>query len=447
MGQQPTRRRIAVIGAGVAGLGAAWALARRHEVTVFDQEPRCGGHAHTNEVPDDGRPIPVDTGFIVYNDRNYPHLLRLFETLEVPTAASDMSFAVSLDGGRLEYSGANLNGLFAQRRNSLRPRFWSMLRDIRRFYRTAPDYARDAATGVLSIGELLAREGYSAPFVEDHLMPMAAAIWSASRRDIAAYPAAAFIRFFENHGLLSLRDRPQWRTVVGGSREYVARLLAATPAILRTGTAVRGVRRAQGGVVITDATGAVGHFDEVVIATHADQALRLLEDADADEHRVLGAVTYSHNVAWLHEDARFMPRRRAAWSSWNYLQDGARAATAPLCVTYWMNRLQPLATRRELFVTLNPPTPPRAALVHGRYAYEHPVFTPASSLAQGQSHALQGRRATWYCGAWLGHGFHEDGLQAGLWVAAALGAPAPWHGEVDYARLPSSYTREAARAA
>ncbi|MGE0484058.1 MAG: NAD(P)/FAD-dependent oxidoreductase [Gammaproteobacteria bacterium] len=437
-------RRIAVIGGGIAGLGAAWALARRHEVTLFESAACLGGHANTVTLDLDGAAVAVDTGFIVYNERNYPHLVALFDALGVPTVASDMSFAVSLDGGRVEYAGSNLNGLFAQRRNTLRPRFWRMLGDIRRFYRAAARY-RDELAADTSIGELLAREGYSEAFVEDHLVPMAAAIWSASRADIRRYPARAFIQFFANHGLLELGERPPWRTVAGGSRAYVERLAAATPCRRAPGAA--SVLRGPDGVSVVDVDGQRGHFDEAVFATHADQALALLGDATAEERAVLGAVAYSRNVAWLHEDARLMPRRRAAWSSWNYLHDARLGEGDPLCVSYWMNRLQPLATRRDLIVTLNPLAPPAADRVHGRYDYEHPIFTADTGTAQARSAALQGRQHSWFCGAWLGHGFHEDGLQSGLWVAARLGAPAPWADTPGYDRLPASYRAEASRAA
>lgn len=312
------RRRVAVIGGGVAGLGAAWALAQRDCVTLYDREARFGGHANTAALELDGRSVAVDTGFIVYNERNYPNLVALFAALGVSTDPSDMSFGVSLDGGATEYSGGDLKGLFAQPRNTLKPRFWRMLNDIRRFYGKAAVYL-ERADDRLSIGDLLRREGYSDAFLEDHLIPMAAAIWSASRRDIRDYPAAAFIRFFDNHGLLALGGRPQWRTVRGGSREYVARLLAQTELELAPAQAVTTVRRHAAGVQVVDNVGHVREFDEVVLATHADQALAMLEAPSAAEREALGAFRYSHNVAWLHEDPTLMPRRRAAWSSWNYL--------------------------------------------------------------------------------------------------------------------------------
>ncbi len=420
-----TPQRIAVVGSGIAGLSAAWLLATRHHVTLFEKQTSLGGHSNTVAIEDRGQQIPIDTGFIVYNAHNYPNLVALFAHLAVPTTPSDMSFAASLRGGELEYSGTDLRGLCAQPANLLRRRFWQMLRDLRRFYAEAPAYLRDPA-GPLSIGELLTRQRYSAAFSEDYLWPMAGAIWSASTRDIRDYPAREFIEFFANHGLLQQADRPQWRTVQGGAREYIKRLRAAMPATI-THQAVLRIERLPTHVVLHTADGSAQSFDQVVIATHADQALRLLAEPTPDERRSLAAFRYSRNTAVLHEDVSLMPRRRRAWASWNALATGTDGPQSERCVTYWMNRLQPLATRRQFFVTLNPPHPPAAALTHYTTVYEHPQFNQRTRAAQGTLWRLQGVQRTWFCGSYFGYGFHEDALQAGLRVAEQLGGVnRPW---------------------
>jgi predicted NAD/FAD-binding protein len=407
------------VGSGISGLSAAWLLSKRHRVTLMEADNRLGGHSHTV----DAGGVPVDTGFIVYNEKTYPNLTALFAHLGVPTRATEMTFAVSLDRGRLEYSGTGFNGIFAQRRNLVSPRFWSMLRDLVRFYRTAPgDLARLRSE---SLGAYLDRYAYGDAFRDDHLYPMAAAIWSTPVGDIPDYPAAAFIRFCENHGLLNLGSRPLWRTVEGGSRAYVDRLKAPFADRIVTGNPVRAIRRHANGVDIFRDAGAE-LFDEVVIATHADQALRLLWDADEDERSVLGAFGYRANDAVLHSDTSLMPKRRSVWSSWNYAAEG-KAAAQQLSVTYWMNRLQHLDPANPLFVTLNPIDEPDPALVIRRERYDHPIFDGAAIAAQGRLWSLQGRRNAWFCGAYFGSGFHEDGLQAGLAVAEQLGGiRRPW---------------------
>ena len=418
------RLRIAVVGTGIAGMSAAWLLNHAHDVTVYEQAPRLGGHSNTIDVPGDipgeTPATPVDMGFIVYNPATYPNLVALFDHLRVPTQSSEMSFAVLLRGGALEYAGTDLNGLFAQRGNLLRPRFWSMLKDLLRFYRNAPADARDPGTETQSLGDYLAAGGYGEPFIRDHLLPMAAAIWSAPARRMADHPASAFLRFCENHGLLQLTNRPQWRTVTGGSREYVKRLTADFADHIHLSCPVHTIRRRPEGVELTPFHGAPQLYDHVVIAAHADQALRLLADPSMDETRLLGAILYGQNQAVMHRDQSLMPRRRRAWCSWNYI-GGERE---DLCATYWMNRLQSLPGA-PVFVTLNPPGP--VADVLHQEIYEHPQFDDAALRAQRQLWSLQGVRNTWFCGAYFGAGFHEDGLQAGLAVAESLGGqPRPW---------------------
>ena len=417
---------IAIAGTGISGLSAAWLLSRRHRVTVYEQAERIGGHSNTIVASLGGASIPVDTGFIVFNPAAYPNLVALFELLEVPTQESDMSFGVSLDHGALEYSGSGLSGLFGQPVNLLRPRFWSMLRDTLRFFREAARDERLINDERISLGEYLRARGYSEAFRDDHLLPMASAIWSASAADMLSYPAAAFVRFHANHGLLQIADRPVWRTVTGGSRSYVSRLVKPFADRIRLDTAIRKVERFDGGVAVTDSKGRTERYDHIVMATHADQALAALADASDRERELLGPFRYSRNLAVLHTDDSFMPKRRAVWSSWNYI--GVRNARGgDVCVTYWMNRLQNISSERPLFVTLNPPSPPRAgALLHSE-VYDHPVFDAAALQAQRKLWLLQGERNTWYCGAHFGSGFHEDGLQSGLAVAEQLGGlRRPW---------------------
>jgi len=427
----PAGAKIAVVGAGISGLAAAWLLSRRYDVTIFEQAGWIGGHSHTVEVARAGaEPLAVDTGFIVYNARNYPNLVNLFDHLGVATQPTDMSFAVSLDGGRLEYGSDMPRGLFAQPANLLRPRFIKMLRDVARFYRSAPLAlaALETAQSGLSLGDWLAQERYGAPFAQDHLLPMAAAIWSAPASDMLAFPAVSLLRFFHNHGLLQVAARPQWRTVVGGSRAYVAKLTASFRDRIHTGRAVVAARRdaAEAGVTLRFADGSEARFGQAVFACHADQTLALLPDADADERRQLGAFSYQENRAVLHSDAALMPRRRAAWASWNYLAERGENDAAKLSVSYWMNRLQNLPNAHPMFVTLNPARVPDPAAVHGAFVYHHPMFDARAMAAQRALAALQGRRASWFCGSYFGFGFHEDGLVSGLAVAAALGVPAPW---------------------
>jgi predicted NAD/FAD-binding protein len=429
-------QKIAVIGAGISGLSAAWLLSRAHDVTLYESASRLGGHSHTVEAPSAYGPIPVDTGFIVYNPVNYPNLVALFEHLSVPTKRSNMGFAVSLDDGRVEYGGDNLATLFSQTRNLVSPRFWSMLLDLIRFYREAPAHADRLEADLTTLGEYLDSQRYGAAFQLDHILPQAAAIWSTSARDIRDYPATAFIRFCQNHGLLKITGRPVWRTVDGGSRAYVARLTEAYAGKVRLGVSVKTVRRVLEGVMVADSNAAVDTFDQVVIATHADDGLKLLEGPSATEREALGCFSYSRNLVVLHSDESLMPQRRGLWSAWNYLGATAPGGDRRLCVTYWMNRLQGLPAHSPLFVTLNPVRPPDPKKVIHSEIYEHPRFDMAAIRAQKLLWSLQGRGGVWWCGAYFGSGFHEDGLQSGLAVSEAIGGVRrPWEVQDESSRI------------
>ena len=410
-------RRIAVIGAGISGLGAAWLLSADHHVTLYEAERRLGGHARTVLAGKRGDQ-PVDTGFIVFNRATYPHLCDLFARLNVPIAASEMTFAASLDGGRVEYGLKSLNTLFAQRRNLLRPGFIGMVRDILRFNATALDHARDGAT----VGDLVAAMRLGRWFRDYYLLPLSGAIWSTPCRDVLDFPAAAMLRFFRNHALLQSTGQHPWLTVQGGSRAYVDRLRAALDAAgvtIRPGTAVAGVRRAPGGVEVRALGGDWRTYDEVVMATHADDTLRLLADATPDEGGALAAIRYQPNAAVLHADPSLMPRRRACWSAWNYTE-AAGKADPRIDLTYWMNALQPIPKDDPLFVTLNPTRPIRPDLIHDQVTFRHPVYDIGALAAQRRLRDLSGQAGVWYAGAWMQNGFHEDGLASAHAVARRM---------------------------
>ena len=419
------RLSVAVVGAGIGGLSAAWLLSQKHDVTLFEADPRLGGHANTADAPGFHGTVPVDTGFIVYNEGNYPNFTALLDHLGVPSVYADMSLSVSLDDGAFEYSSFGLGGIFAQKRNLLSPRFWGLLRDITRFFRHAPKDLADLERKATPLGDYLQAKGYGDAFRDDHLLPQAAAIWSTPLDQIGAYPAASLIRFFLNHGMMTVTGRGLWRTVEGGSRAYVTKLSEAFRGEVRKGVRVAGVRRDANGAEVRLAGGSRERFDQIVIATHGDTALSLLDDPSPDEQRLLGCFRYSRNMIALHTDPVLMPKRRRAWTSWNHI--GMRDRPGEGAVTYWMNRLQSLKGAPELFVTLNPNKEIAADRLLRTEVYEHPLFDADAIAAQQQVWDIQGARRTWFCGSYLGHGFHEDALQSGLAVAEQLGGVRrPW---------------------
>ncbi|WP_374625003.1 NAD(P)/FAD-dependent oxidoreductase [Pandoraea sp.] len=423
----PPGQRVAVVGAGIAGLASAYFLARKHRVTLFEAGDYAGGHTNTVDVSLDGVCAPVDTGFLVCNDRTYPNLIALFEELGVRTIASDMSFSVSVGGGALEWAGTNLNTVFAQRRNLYSPSFLGMLRDVLRFNATAEQHLHSAMRERQSVGDLLVANGYGQPFQQHYLLPMAAAIWSSRAADILHFPAATFLRFCLNHALLQIRHRPQWKTVAGGGREYVRRIVATLDDV-RLRTPVRRVVRDGDGVTLSFGDGQSQRFDAVVLAGHAPDSLRLLADADPSEQAILGAVRYQPNIAVLHTDPKLLPRRRRVWSAWNYVSQAGPAADVhrPVCVSYLINQLQALPFRSPVIVTLNPGDEPAPGKVLGRYTYQHPLLDLAAVDAQSCLPDIQGHRRTWFAGAWTGYGFHEDGLKSALSVAGDFGVLPAW---------------------
>ena len=416
--------RVGIIGAGVSGLGVAYALSKTHAVTVFEAELRLGGHARTLEAGRD-RIEPVDTGFIVFNYRNYPLLTGLFAELNTPVKKSNMAFAASIDGGRIEYGLHSTSAIFAQKSNLVRPGFWRMLMDIPRFNRSVKALADEPG---LTLGDALDRLNMGQWHRKYFLLPLSGAVWSASPEQMLDFPLATFVRFFENHGLLTINDQPQWHTIDGGSQVYVAQLAAAILANggeIRTGAPIEKVTRNDGAVRVKPVGQDAEEFDDVVFACHSDQALALLSDPDQDEQHILGDMRYAPNKVILHDDPSVMPKRRACWASWNY-QGKANIADPNMTVTYWMNRLQGIPEDVPLFVTLNPSTPIRDEYVFDEAVLSHPVFDQPAIDAQAALPGIQGNRNTWFCGAYSRYGFHEDGLLSAVNVARAMGAIPAW---------------------
>lgn len=416
------RCRIGVIGAGISGLGAAWALRNVHDVTVFEKRDWLGGHANTVRIDYDGSAIDVDTGFIVYNTLNYPNFTPFLDALGVESFHTDMSFGFSLDR-RLEWSSNGLAGIFADPANLLRPEFLGMLRDILRFNKAAQNDLAEGKLAGLSLGQYLDRLGVKSAFRKHYLLPMGAAIWSSTETEMEAYPAEAFIKFFNNHRLMHAK-RPKWSTIKGGSQSYVHQVQTDLKlAHVNFAPEAVEVSRTPEGVRVTNSEGQTTLFDEVILACHSNQALKLLSDADTDERELLSAIPYAPNRAVLHRDQSLIPERKGAHAAWTYLREAELQGAS---VSYDMNRLQGIASDKPLYVTLNPAKEPDPALVFSEHQYDHPQFTTAGTAAQRIFNRVQGVRNTWFAGAWLGYGFHEDGLRSGLRAALRLGGQIPW---------------------
>lgn len=434
MNRKPEPRNIAVVGAGIAGLSAAWLLSQRYEVTLYEAADYLGGHTHTVDVTVDGATHPVDTGFLVFNQRTYPNLTALFAALDVASVETEMSFAVSMRSPDVEWAGSSLATVFGQKRNLVRPAFWRMLADILRFNRESVAWLENGADDTTTLREYLAREGYSSAFADWYLLPMAAAIWSCPTGQMLDYPLVTFVRFCRNHGLLQVFDRPLWRTVQGGGRAYVeklAQLIAGNGGWIQTRSPVRHIERCAGGVLLTFSEG-IAYHDRVVLACHSDQALKILGGAASERERdVLGRLRYQNNRAVLHTDADLLPRDRSLWSAWNYLSEAGVAAERPVAVSYLINRLQPVPFTTPVVVTLNPLREPAPQRVIAEFEYAHPIFDGPAIAAQRELADIDGVDRIHYCGAWGGYGFHEDGLKSGLRVANALGCFAPWQGVAD----------------
>ena len=415
---------IAIIGSGISGMGTAHLLHPKHAITLYEKNAVTGGHTRTKIVDYDGVSIPVDTGFIVYNERNYPNLVGMFKQLSVPTHKSDMSFAATVDGGKFEWCARDVNGVFGQRRNLLNPHFYRMLRDVMRFNKKAR--AMVDAKPELTLGGLVQALKLGSGFMKNYLLPMGGAIWSSSPTTMLAFPARTFIQFFENHGLMAFSGQPQWYTVTGGSREYMARLISPFSDRIRTHCAAVSVRRTAEGVLVRDSRGEELRYDRVVFASHADETLAMLSDATPAEQEILGAFRYQTNEAYLHRDVSVMPKRKRCWASWVYHANHVGDEPA-ISVTYWMNLLQGIDDSKPLFVTLNPYRPIAPELVFDQHTFTHPVFTRESIAAQGRLHEIQGQNNSWFAGAYTRYGFHEDGLLSAVNVASSMGEVIPWH--------------------
>lgn len=414
--------KIAIVGSGIAGLGAALALDPDHEVTLYERESRFGGHSRSVEVETPEGTAVVDTGFIVFNYENYPHLTAMFDHLGVGARKSSMSFAASIRNGWLEYGTKDILAFFSQRRNLLRPPFWGMLGDIMKFNRLALAYVDSNPDS--TIDECIRELGLGAWFREYFLLAISCAVWSTPIKGMLEFPAATLVRFFGNHGLLRIHSQPKWYTVEGGSREYVGKIIASLRGEARSGAEVKSVERKPGGALVHDSAGKSTLYDQVVLACHSDQALKLIKRPAKAEAEILGKIKYQENLAVLHSDTAFMPRNRRTWASWVYLSESGDEEKPRL--SYWMNRLQAMETSLPLIVSINPGRMPDPGLTHDMHSFQHPLFDRPAIEAQARMREIQGKDRIWFCGAWMRHGFHEDALASALEVAKSLGAEARW---------------------
>lgn len=421
---KPTPQKIAIIGTGISGLGAAYLLHTSNDITVYEKNEYIGGHSRTIEVSSKEGNIPVDTGFIVFNKRNYPLLTRLFEHLQVPVTESDMSFGVSINQGWFEYGTKRPMDIFAQKRNLIRPAFWRMLFDILKFNRQATDFLSKAPD--FTLGECLDQLGVGSWFKNYFVLAMGGAIWSTPLEEMLKFPACTFVRFFQNHGLLTVDEHPQWYTVRGGSREYVKKLIEPFKDRIRVNHAVAKVWREGSHVKVQSVGGETASYDTVIFACHADQALAMIADPCIEEKNILSAFSYQKNRVVLHSDTSLMPRNKNAWASWVYLSDDQVDRKKNVSLSYWMNNLQPLKTGLPIIATLNPGHEPNPELVHNEYIFEHPVFDTAAINAQARIDHIQGKNRLWFCGAYQRYGFHEDGLGSAVRMAERMGVLPQW---------------------
>jgi predicted NAD/FAD-binding protein len=414
---------IAIIGSGISGMGAAWLLREKFAVTVFEKDERLGGHTNTKRIKSAGQMIDVDTGFIVLNDHNYPNFTALLRQLDVPTDASNMSFAISADGGKIEYGTRNIGEIFSQSGSWRQAARWRMVFDLIRFYQGCKwRLTRGRIDGAETLGQYLKRGRYGQFFIQHHILPMAAAIWSVPARTALDFPLRYFLQFCQHHRLLNIVFRPKWRTVRGGARQYINAMLRDGKITTVLNSGITRIARREDGVQIERRDGSSQFFDYLIVATHPDQAIPILSDIDDAERAALSLFRYESNTTYLHRDETYMPKDRRIWSSWNYWSDGGDK----LCVTYWMNSLQNLSTLTSILVTLNPPRPPAADKTYAKIEYAHPIYTQDTLRGQQAISAIQGQRRTYFAGAWLGYGFHEDGFKSALAVADALGVRPPW---------------------